>query len=186
MNKEERMKRKLAYIFAVLLPFSAFGGGYRIFLIDMRRRRKMFMRLSFSICLLTLALGACTNGPATVGEPKEFSAVCDKANDGKRVAVDGYLRFPSVIRKDILMLRLYKEGDLRGAPLGVSADFGSQANQVEKPPKQFTDGDLKVHLEGGQVARFGTKVRVSGQVYFPIVEQEFPCALSNPLVEVVQ
>ncbi len=84
------------------------------------------------------------------------------------------------------MLRLYKEDDLRGAPLGVSADFGSQANQVEKPPKQFTDGDLKVHLAGGQVAEFGTKVRVSGQVYFPLVEQEFPCALSNPLVEVVQ
>jgi hypothetical protein len=151
------MKRKLAYIFALPLLFSALG-----------------------------SLGACTGGPATVGEPKEFTAVCDKANDGKRVAVDGYLRFPSVIRKDILMLRLYKEGDLRGAPLGVSADFGSQANQVEKPPKQFADSDLKVHLAGGQVAGFGTKVRVSGEVYFPLVEQEFPCALSNPLVEVVQ
>ena len=151
------MKRKLAYIFAVPLLLSAFGG-----------------------------LGACTNGPATVGEPKEFSAVCHKANDGKRVAVDGYLRFPSVIRNEMLVLRLYKGDDLRGAPLGVSANFGSQANQVEKPPRQFTDGDLKVHLAGGQVAGFGTKVRISGQVYFPLVEQEFPCALSNPLVEVVQ
>jgi len=151
------MKRKLAYVFAVPLLFSAFG-----------------------------SLGACTSGPATVGVPKEFPAVCDKANDGKRVAVEGYLRFPSVIRKEILMLRLYKEGDLRGAPLGVSADFGSQANQVEKPPKQFADGDLKVHLADGQVAGFGTKVRVSGEVYFPIVEQEFQCALSNPLVEVAR
>ena len=122
------MKRKLVYIFAVPLLFSALG-----------------------------SLGACTNGPATVGEPKAFSAVCDKANDGKRVAVDGYLRFPSLIKKEILMLRLYKEGDLRGAPLGVSADFGSQANQVEKPPRQFADSDLKVHLAGGQVAGFGTR-----------------------------
>ena len=53
-------------------------------------------------------------------------------------------------------------------------------------PKEYTDKDLKVHLANGQVAGFGTKVKVSGDVYFPLVGQTFLCALSNPLVELSQ
>jgi hypothetical protein len=33
------------------------------------------------------------------------------------------------------------------------------------------------------VAGLGAKVKVSGQVYFPIVEQVFACGLENPLIE---
>jgi hypothetical protein len=140
-----------------------------------------------AISLTALALGGCSSssqGPPTAGESKDFAAVCDKANDGKRVAVDGYLRFPdSFTGAQSVVLRLYKTADLSGQPIGMQTTMGNQANQVELAPKEYSDKDLKVHLSNGQIVGFGTKVRVSGDVYFPIVAQNFTCALSNPLIE---
>lgn len=137
--------------------------------------------LSFAAC------GSTEKKPPTVGETKDFGTVCDKTNDGKRIAVIGYLRFPEEVNRKIgLVLRLYKTNDFSGSPIGVSSDIGSQPNQVEFMPKEYTDKDLKVHLANGQVAGFGTKVKVSGDVYFPLVGQTFVCSLSNPLVELSQ
>ena len=146
--------------------------------------------LSFcaAVCALAFLLGACGSSekkPPTVGETKDFDTACDKANDGKRIAVEGYLRFPEEVNRKVgLVLRLYKTKDFTGKPVGVSADIGSKPNQVEFMPKEYTDKDLKVHLTDGQVAGFGTKVKVSGDVYYPLVGQVFQCALSNPLVEI--
>ncbi len=138
--------------------------------------------------MIALAFAACgEKKPPTVGETKDFSTVCDKANDGKRVAVEGYLRLPEEVKPKIgLILRMYKTADFSSEPVGVSSDLGSQANQVEMMPKQYTNKDLKVHTADGQIAGFGMRVRVSGDVYFPLVQQEFKCALSNPLVEIVK
>ena len=139
--------------------------------------------------LSVAALAACGGGekkPPTVGETKDFAAVCDKANDGKRVAVAGYLRLPEEVSRNILVLRLYNTDGFSGQPIGVSADFGSKPNQVEFLSKEYSDRDLKVHLADGQVAGFRTKVRVSGDVYFPLVKAEFPCSLSNPLIELAK
>ena len=143
-----------------------------------RRVLAFIFVLVFSVCCST------AKKPPTVGETKDFASVCDKANDGKRIAVVGYLRFPDEVNRKIgLVLRLYKTNDFSGPPIGVSSDIGSQPNQVEFMPKEYTDKDLKVHLANGQVSGFGARVKVSGDVYFPIVGQTFACALSNPLVE---
>jgi hypothetical protein len=145
----------------------------------------MTLRRLSAIALLALA--ACGGGAPeapTAGETKEFASVCDKANEGKRVAVVGYPRFPEKFTgTHSVMLRLYAGGDYAGAPVGVQAPIGNQANQVELAPKQYTDKDLKVHTADGQVAGYGTKVRVSGKVYFPMVGQDFKCGLENPLIE---
>ena len=145
----------------------------------------MPLRRLIALCLAVLALAACgQEGPPTAGELKDFATVCDKANEGKRVALEGYLRFPDSFKGDLsVILRMYQASNFSGKPVGVQIRLGNQANQVEKVTKQFTDKDLKVHMADGQVAGFGTKVRVSGSVYFPLVGQEFQCALENPLVE---
>jgi hypothetical protein len=115
---------------------------------------------------------------------KEFATLCDKANEGKRVAVLGYLRLPEEVnRKTGPVLRMYSTPDLSGKPVGVSTKIGNQPNEVAMIPKEFTDKDLKVKMANGQVAGFGTKVKVSGDLYYPLVGQDFQCALSNPLVE---
>jgi hypothetical protein len=138
------------------------------------------------ILFIIIATSACATetGPPTIGEAREFATVCDKANDGKRLAVEGYLRWPeSFTGTRSTVLRLYPTADRSGAPIGVQILIGNQPNQLEMPPKQYSDSDLKVHLASGEVVGVGTKVRVSGNVYFPTVSQDFTCALENPLVE---
>ena len=148
----------------------------------------MAMRKFFAVAMLALASAACGASappePPTAGEAKEFPSVCDKSNEGKRVAVVGYPRFPEKFTgAQSVVLRLYEGADYAGAPVGVQTPIGKQANQAELAPKQYTDKDLKVHTADGQVASYGTKVRVSGKVYFPLVGQDFKCSLENPLIE---
>lgn len=148
----------------------------------------MSLRRLFGIGLFALACVACGGGapagPPTAGEARDFATVCDKANEGKRVAVVGYPRFPEKFTgSSSVVLRLYEGSDYGGAPVGVQTPIGKQANQVELAPKQYTDKDLKVHTADEQVASYGTKVKVSGKVYFPLVGQDFKCALENPLIE---
>src|ERR1043165_8056054 len=146
----------------------------------------MTLRSIFSIGLLIFcaACGSSTPEPPTAGEMKDLAAVCDKANEGKRVAVVGFLRFPEKFTgTSSVVLRLYGGGDYAGAPIGVQTRIGSQANQVELAPKEFTENDLKVHTSDGPLAGYGTRVKVSGKVYYPLVGQDFKCALENPLIE---
>jgi len=146
----------------------------------------MTLRRIFCIGLLIFcaACGSSAPEPPTTGEMKDFASLCDKANEGKRVAVTGFLRFPEKFTgTSSVVLRLYESGDYAGAPIGVQTKIGNQANQVELAPKEFTDKDLKVHTSGGQVAGYGTRVRVSGKVYYPLVGQDFKCGLENPLIE---
>jgi hypothetical protein len=139
------------------------------------------------LVLLALALTACSEeapAPPTAGEPKEFAAVCDKANDGQRVTTTGYLRFPDSFTGDMsVVLRLYETDAFEGTPIGVQTRFGTLANQVEMVQDQYTDADLEVHLADGSTVTYGTKVEVSGKVYYPVVSQDFTCGLENPLVE---
>ena len=150
----------------------------------------MTLRSLIALSLVAFVFAACGSSekkPPTVGEAKDFATVCDKANEGKRVAVEGYLRLPEEVnRKTGPVLRLYPTTEFSGKPVGVSTEIGGQPNQIGFIPKEYTDKDLKVNIANGQVAGFGTKVKVSGDVYYPMVGQEFPCALSNPLVEVAK
>ncbi len=147
----------------------------------------MALRSLIAFSLVALIFAACESKPPTVGEPKDFEMVCSKANKGKRIAVEGYLRLPETINPKVgPVLRLYRTNDFNTVPIGVSTDFGTQPNHVETVPERYSHKDLKVHLANGQVVGFGTKVKVSGEVYFPLLEQEFPCAVSNPLVEIAE
>ena len=145
----------------------------------------MSLRNWAALFLLVVVLAACGGSAApTVGEAKDFATACDKANNGKRIAIVGFLRFPASFTGDqSVVLRFYQTADFSGKPVGVQTEIGTKANQVESVPDQFSDKDLKVHQADGQIATIGTKVKVSGKVYFPLVGQDFDCALENPLVE---
>lgn len=140
------------------------------------------------VIVLILCMAACSEGPKGPGVLVTFDTVCDKANDGKRLALEGYLDFPESFKsKEItIMMRMHPALGPRGpAVVGVSVPLGNAANQVELPPKQFTAADLKLHTQDGQVAGFRDKVKVSGTMYFPssIAQVEFRCGLTNVLIE---
>ena len=109
--------------------------------MTLRLRAALCWRPAFAAC------GGAEQKPPTVGELKDFAAVCDKAHEGRRVAVVGYLRFPEKFSGDrSVMLRIYQAADFAGQPVGVQTMIGKQPNQAEAPPRQFADKDLKVYL----------------------------------------
>src|SRR3954468_14173120 len=101
-------------------------------MIDHVRGLPMLLRGTLGIALLSLVTTACGGGapePPTAGEAKAFASACDKANEGKRIAVTGYLRFPEKFTgAQSVVLRLYEGGDYAGAPLGVQTPIGNQSN----------------------------------------------------------
>ncbi len=147
----------------------------------------MLLRTFIISGLIILSLSACSEEAPTVGEAKAFATVCEKANDGQRIAVDGYLRLPNSFSGDrSVILRLYETAEFTSETIGVQTRIGTETNQMEDVPQTYSDDDLQVYLADGQVAGIGTKVKVSGKVYFPIVEQVFACGLENPLIEQVE
>lgn len=146
----------------------------------------MLLRTFVIAGLIALSGAACSQAAPTVGEPTAFAAVCQKENAGQRVSVDGYLRLPASISGDYsAILELHETMDFAGEFIGVQTSIGSQANQMAAVPTSYRDEDLQVYLPNGQVAGLGTRLKVSGQVYFPIVEQNFACGLENPLFQPV-
>ncbi len=142
------------------------------------------VRLGVILSVLILALAGCgDSGPPTVGESVAFADACS-SESGERVAVEGYLRLPDEFTGDqSVVLRMYDTDAFEGPPVGVQIRFGSGANQIEMVPSSYTDDDLQVHLSDGAITGYGTRVKVSGSVYFPAVAQDFACGLENPLVE---
>ena len=141
-----------------------------------------------AIVFLSLFLVACgESGPPTRGVPIAFQSVCEKANEGKRVMVEGYLSLPESYHTNDLtvMLRMRPSIAWEETPLGVSAKLGDDADQLEKPPNHYQRSDLKLHLADGKVAGYNDKVRASGTMYYPssIAHVEFKCGLTNTLYE---
>lgn len=141
------------------------------------RRRELFG-------LGMLLMVGCGQSVPTAASDVAFASACDEANDGTRVAVQGYLRLPaSFTGERSVVLRLYETDAFAGSPVGVQVQFGSQANQVDTVPTSFDDDDLSVHLSDGGTAGYGTPVKVSGTVYYPLVDQDFECGMKDVLVE---
>lgn len=145
--------------------------------------------LQLTLCCLALAFISCSSdGPPTVGELKAFPTVCDKTNDGKRMAVTGYLELPSTIKKReeevSVSLWLFEDNTYKGLPIRVAVETGDTPNHLEKLPVTYSRNDMKLHLSDGKVVGYGTKVKVSGTMYTPTVAQDnFKCGLTNPLFE---
>jgi len=69
--------------------------------------------------------------------------------------------------------------------VGATAAFGQGANNVEMPPVNYKNRDLRLHLAGGQVVTYWNKVKVSGTVYYTtgLAPGAYTCALKNTLYE---
>lgn len=144
--------------------------------------------MRFASLLFCIFLASCgESGPPTRGVPVSFDAACAKANEGKRVMLEGYLEFPESFKASdaTVMLRVRPSLDSLEHVVGASATLGSAANNVELPPQTFKRSDLKLHLANGQIAGYLDKVEVSGTMYYPssMAQVEFKCGLGNTLYE---
>jgi hypothetical protein len=140
------------------------------------------------ILLISVLLVACgQSGPLARGVPVKFEEACNKANEGKRLMLEGYVDFPLG----------FDNGDkstvMRVRPLlssweytvGAVATFGHGPNNVEVPRENYKSRDLRLHLAEGQVVTYWNKVKVSGTMYFATGQRPgaYTCALKNTLYE---
>ncbi len=120
---------------------------------------------------LTLALLACLtwgcSSPPPPATPQTFSNFNTQSNHEKQISLEGYLRLPvTALVSDTMLLDLVETPDSKAKGVPVNLYVGSSANQVEKPPKDYTDKDLKVHANDGSLVEPNQKVRVSGQLIY--------------------
>ncbi len=152
----------------------------------------MSIRKLIILISLALLLNACGGSePPTKGELKTLETACDKANDGKRIAVEGYLMLPEEFTGDLsVMLRINSKperGEQAIVATGINIDKeGKKApNTIDYLSSSYSDDDLKFRTADGQTLGYQDKVRVSGTMYIPssVATVEFKCGLSNPLIE---
>lgn len=143
------------------------------------------------IVLLGLCCIACgSTAPPTRGELQPLETACDRANEGKRIAVEGYLTLPDQISGDFsVVLRIHSTPE-RTARATVSTtvrvDPDRKApNTIDNLGTRYSDADLTIRTADGQTLGYQDNVRVSGTVYFPssTAAVEFTCGLDNPLIE---
>lgn len=114
---------------------------------------------------LLLACG-CSSAPPPA-TPMTFANFNVKDNDQKQISLEGYARIPAACMvSDTMLVDLFDNPEGKGKPLSFSCRVGSSANHVEKPPKNYTEKDLKLHANDGSLVESGQKIRVAGKLIF--------------------
>ncbi|HUA62141.1 MAG TPA: hypothetical protein VML19_25515 [Verrucomicrobiae bacterium] len=142
-----------------------------------------------SILLFGVYLTACGQSALpSRGVPVTFQSVCDKANQGKRVMIEGYVDFPLREVPDSaahVVMRVRPSLSSWENTVGADARIGKGPNSIEMPPEGYKNRDLRLHLSDGQLVGYSNKTKVSGTVYAAHAEGpgEYWCALSDTLYE---
>jgi hypothetical protein len=169
---------------------------------------KQYFHLPILSILFILAGCYTKSEPPTVGKKVSFDRTCDRSNDGKRIAVEGFLTLPETISSQdtiSVLLEIRSVKDLnKTSRVGVWTIYGTAANQVapvktarrlpgstetakiqdwEKAKSSYTHADLKAIANDGKSIGYLDRVRVSGKVGFPSNVSVSPCVLNNPLIE---
>jgi hypothetical protein len=124
-------------------------------------------------------------GLAACGDsaPVEVSvqSACDEANRGDQVIVEGFLRLPDEIAvADTAVIDLWSLNGATGDRLKVRFPVGEAANQMKRPPENFSVTSLRVvAADGTSQATIRDRVRLRG----PLADEE--CLLQDPTVEIL-
>jgi hypothetical protein len=134
-------------------------------------------------------LTACgQSGSPGLGVPVRFEAACDKANEGKRLMLEGYVDFPLSFddKATSIMMRVRPRLASWENTVAASATIGHAANSVEMPPANYKNRDLRLHLADGQVVGYANKVKVSGTMYYTtgLSPGAYTCGLKNTVYEI--
>lgn len=139
-------------------------------------------------CLLAILLAAeASSGPLTPGTPVKFEDACDQMNEGKRLMVEGYVDFPLSFgaQDKTIVMRVRPSLASWEYTVGAAAAFGQAPNNVEAPPANYKNRDLRLHLDDGQVVTYRNKVKVSGTMYYATgaAPGAYTCALKDTLYQ---
>jgi hypothetical protein len=140
------------------------------------------------ILFLSVLITACAqSGSPAPGVPVKFEDACAKANEGKRLMVEGYVDFPLSFDTDdkAVVMRVRPRLASWELTVGATAAFGHGPNNVEMPPVNYKNRDLRLHLANGQVVTYWNKVKVSGIMFYTtgLAPGAYTCGLKNTMYE---
>jgi hypothetical protein len=117
------------------------------------------------IFLLGILFAACA---AKQGQPMAFPTTCNDADDGKYVAIAGYLTDDGSVycsdtggRMDC-NLTLTEKPD-GGAKILASVAQGTGKSSIEDFGSSYKKSDLKIHDNSGGMVKIGDKVTLTGK-----------------------
>jgi hypothetical protein len=109
--------------------------------------------------------------------------VCAKANEGKRLMIEGYVDFPlSFDTNDkSLVLRVRPSLSSWALTVGAVAPVGREPNHIEMPREGYSNRDVRLHLADGQTVTYWNKVKATGTMYFAtgLAPGAYSCALKD-------
>lgn len=133
------------------------------------------------VAAAALAVGGCGGGaqpPAAL----TLATACDAGNEGRHVAVDGYLRFPDRLRiSRTAQIAMFSAPGGDGDRQRVEFTIGDGPNQLERPALQYTPTSLRVRAADGAEVTINDRVRVTAKV----ARDGSGCLLRTPQVEVL-
>ena len=142
----------------------------------------------FHIVLLFAAFGLAGCDPTVVPTPTReattsLAVICEAEQVGQVRTVEGFFIYPDELTAEPELMLI-----LNSAPGGVepyvhvSVPVGTGPNQVEPPPADASDQDLRVHTAAGEVADMTGRVRVTGTVTAGDMGDGTTCFLAEPAI----
>ncbi|MBL8096857.1 MAG: hypothetical protein JNL73_21955 [Anaerolineales bacterium] len=120
------------------------------------------------IALCATGLAACgqlAGATPTVEPAASLATICDPMFVGQSRVVEGFFIYPDVLTDTDPLTLILSTGPGGIEPyVHVPLAVGQGANQVEPPPIDATDQDLRVRTAAGEVADMSQLVRVRGVV----------------------
>ncbi len=137
--------------------------------------------------ILALLIAGCASAP-TPGTLHTHETACTEANNGQRVAVEGYPQLSGMtLVDDDFSVDLYEQPQQGGEKISVYFTVGTGANQAENLPEDYSDADLKIHTSDNQVVSVDKPIRVHGELYWSETSGQEVCFISPvDLIEVVE
>lgn len=142
----------------------------------------------FHIVLLFAAFGLAGCDPTVAPTPTReattsLAVICEAEQVGQVRTVEGFFIYPDELTAEPELMLI-----LNSAPGGVepyvhvSVPVGTGPNQVEPPPAEASDQDLRVHTASGEVADMTGRVRVTGTVTAGDMGDGTTCFLDEPTI----
>ncbi len=138
------------------------------------------------VCVVLASLSGCAQvvAPTTTPVPAvSLATICDPENVGQVRIVEGFFIFPDEIAAGDELSLILSAGPGGVEPyVHVTLPVGTGPNQVEAPPADASDQDLRVHTGANDVADMSRQVRVSGLVTERDMGDGSTCYLANPAI----
>jgi hypothetical protein len=140
------------------------------------------------ICALAVSAGCNSDTPTAQGVLVTFDTVCDTSNEGKRVALEGFLNFPSKFnaKAPSIVMRLQGAPTRTSKVIGASFSLNAGSNTIIAPPDKYNENDLKAITHDGKSADYTTRVKVTGVVSYSnsLDSLAFKCLITNTRLEI--